>query len=85
MLSKDGLLVLKNILEEADMLFSYRSCEDIPPEIAEIVERHPEWCLEFHTWNGDPEVLEPGETFVQITCLTSWLLLQAERMLENVS
>lgn len=85
MLSKDVLLVLRWVVEEANIRFSRDMCEELPDDIAEIVDKHPEWCIEYHDWNGDPEVLFPGETMNQTSVVASWLRLQVERMLENVS
>ena len=81
----DELLVIKGILEEAGNTFGYRICEDIPASIEAIVAKHPEWAIEFHEWNGDPEVVELGETINQITTLTYWARLKIERMIKDVS
>ena len=83
-MSVDELLVIKGILEEAGRTFGYRTCEDLPDELQAIVDKHPEWTVEFHEWNGDPEVVEPGEIIHQITTLTYWALLKVERMIKDV-
>lgn len=80
----DTLRIIKWIVLEAGRRFSTDGCEDLPEEIQKIVNRHPEWIVEYHNWNGDPEVLEYGDTYMQTSTLASWAILQIKRMLEDV-
>ena len=75
-MNHDELFVIKRLLEIACDAFSNWSCEDPPKDVQRVVDRHPEWTIEYHTWNGDPEVVDEGETIHQLTTLTRLVLLK---------
>ena len=83
MMSEDELTVIEGLIEYAtDFYFSNLICEDLPDDLQRIADKHPEWALEFHTWNGDPEEVEDGETINLLSILGWWSLLKI-RSLRN--
>ena len=75
--------VISRILEIASDIFSNQICEDLPDDLQHFADKHPEWAIEYHTWNGDLDDIDEGETINQISILATWAKLQIETM-ENL-
>ena len=85
-MEKDKMIVAAQLLSSFSDVVSRWTCEDIPSHIKRISDKHPEWCLEFHEWNGDPEEVESGETINQLPSIATLISnnLFAEAGIPNV-